>query len=417
MLLSKKTTIQLNSDEANIVGHMCYAAYKLWNICNYERRNYKELGDTTYPDWYYQKSHHKDNMWFKSLPSQTAQEVCKLVDKSWKSFYALQKSGGIKNPRPPRFKHDGMVITYMQHALVHHKELGRVRLSLPKQLKQYMKDIYDVETQYLFISNPIFMQVGEIKQIKLYPPKDGSCKVIVVYEQEACELLANNGHVLSIDLGLHNLMTCYDSYGKSFIVGRKYLEITSRYDREIARVQSQWAKCQASKSIKYPKPSKHVLRLYEKKKNSVYDYLHKVTRYIVEYCKKQQINTMVIGDIKHIREHVNLGSKTNQKLHSLPYEKLYGLLAYKLRMAGITLQKQEESYSSQCSPTSIAVSKRHATKSKRKHRGLYVEQDAIYNADSVGAYNIMRKYKDKQKQGYYMPVSGLSNPKVIKVAV
>ena len=37
MLLSQKTTIRLNKSESNIIGHMCYAAYKLWNVCNYER--------------------------------------------------------------------------------------------------------------------------------------------------------------------------------------------------------------------------------------------------------------------------------------------------------------------------------------------------------------------------------------------
>lgn len=40
MLLSHKTDIQLNTTESNIVGHMCYAASKLWNVCNYERRNF-----------------------------------------------------------------------------------------------------------------------------------------------------------------------------------------------------------------------------------------------------------------------------------------------------------------------------------------------------------------------------------------
>ena len=44
-----------------------------------------------------------------------------------------------------------------------------------------------------------------------------------------------------IDLGLHNLMTCYDSgNGKPFILGRKYLEIERYFQKEIARVQAQW---------------------------------------------------------------------------------------------------------------------------------------------------------------------------------
>lgn len=139
-----KTTIQLNNTYSNIVGHMCYAAYKLWNVCNYERINYVTLKLTEYPDWYYQKKAHKDDLWYKNLPSQTAQEVCKLLDKAWKSFYVLQKNKSIENPQPPRFKHDRMVITYMQNAIVHDADSEIVRLCLPKQLMEYMKSKYGI---------------------------------------------------------------------------------------------------------------------------------------------------------------------------------------------------------------------------------------------------------------------------------
>ena len=83
MLLSKHTAVRLQPDQANIISHMCYAAYKLWNVCNYERIHHKEEGLEQYPDWYYQKSAHKEDLWYKSLPSQTAQEVLKQLDKIW----------------------------------------------------------------------------------------------------------------------------------------------------------------------------------------------------------------------------------------------------------------------------------------------------------------------------------------------
>ncbi|MEE1216234.1 MAG: hypothetical protein U0K78_01800, partial [Agathobacter sp.] len=60
----------------------------------------------------------------------------------------------------------------------------------------------------------------------------------------------------SIDLGLHNLMTCYDSAGTSFILGRKYLEISRKDDKDIARLGHQWTSCQSAGGIKYPKPSR-----------------------------------------------------------------------------------------------------------------------------------------------------------------
>ena len=55
MLLSHRTSVNIRPEYSNIIGHMCYAASKLWNVCNYERRRYKELGLEKYPDWYYQK--------------------------------------------------------------------------------------------------------------------------------------------------------------------------------------------------------------------------------------------------------------------------------------------------------------------------------------------------------------------------
>ena len=111
---------------------MCYAASKLWNVCNYERRRYKELGLEKYPDWYYQKKAHKGDLWYRQLPSQTAQETCKQLDKAWKSFYALKKTGGIKAPNPPRFKQDNIPITYMQMGIRHEKGSDQLRLSLSK---------------------------------------------------------------------------------------------------------------------------------------------------------------------------------------------------------------------------------------------------------------------------------------------
>ena len=38
MLLSHKASIKISQEYSNIIGHMCYAASKLWNICNYEQR-------------------------------------------------------------------------------------------------------------------------------------------------------------------------------------------------------------------------------------------------------------------------------------------------------------------------------------------------------------------------------------------
>ena len=174
--------------------------------------------------------------------------------------------------------------------------------------------------------------MDQIKQMRIYPPEKGSCKIIVVYEVPDQEELPQNGHELSIDLGLHNLMTCYDSKnGKTFILGRKYLGLERYFHKEIARVQAQWYGQQSGKGVKH---------------DSVTDYLHKVTRYLAEYCREQGITCVIAGDIRNIRREKDLGHRTNQKFHSLPYNRIYIMLEYKLKRYGIRFIKQEESNTS-----------------------------------------------------------------------
>lgn len=74
-----------SEEESLILGLMGYAAYKLWNVANYERRNWKELGLDEYPDWYDQKKRLKTNFFYKNLPSQSAQRTLKKLDESWES--------------------------------------------------------------------------------------------------------------------------------------------------------------------------------------------------------------------------------------------------------------------------------------------------------------------------------------------
>ncbi|WP_049772656.1 zinc ribbon domain-containing protein [Acetohalobium arabaticum] len=89
-------------------------------------------------------------------------------------------------------------------------------------------------------------------------------------------------------------------------------------------------------------------------------------------------------------------------------------MEYKLNLQGITLIKNSEKYTSQCSPYSKKVTKKYADKSNRIKRGLYVDKNnnQAFNADSVGSFNILRKYLQQRRKGkdITLQVKGLSNP-------
>lgn len=223
-------------------------------------------------------------------------------------------------------------------------------------------------------------------------------------------MLEDNGHYLSIDLGVKNPFTCYDSEDKSFIVGKRFISILHYYDKKIAYYQSISSSQQLAAGIGYPKSSKRILALYVKKRNALNDYFHKCTRRIADYYRNNGINRVVIEDITGIRKGYDKGDRLNQQFHSLPYAQIYTMLEYKLKLYGITLIKQNEAYSSQVSPLAEKVCRENAHDLGRVKRGLCMDGNSICNADAVGAYNILRLYA-----GRSYPNKSLINP--TKVAV
>ncbi|MBO5070876.1 MAG: transposase, partial [Roseburia sp.] len=231
MLLSRKEVFMPTEEQQKILGSMGYAAFKLWNVANYEKRYYKELGMEKFPDWYDQKKRLKENFFYKNLPSQTAQDVLQQLQEAWKSFFALQRTGGVQNPRPPRFRKDKMDITFLKDAI--RQENDSVRLTIPKQLKQYLKE-QGVDANYLYLKTKRFSDI-HIRELQIKFGK-GKYTAIAVYEEKDVPLLEENGHYLSIDLGIKNTMACYDSNGKTFLLNG-YLNITHYYDKKIAYYQ------------------------------------------------------------------------------------------------------------------------------------------------------------------------------------
>jgi putative transposase len=144
--------------------------------------------------------------------------------------------------------------------------------------------------------------------------------------------------------------------------------------------------------------------------------LHRATRTIVDYCLSHDVSKVIIGDLMGLletkKDFTNNKEKHryNQNIRAINFSKIYLLLDYKLKSFGIELIKVNEAYSSSCSPDSPIVSKEYANKANRVKRGLYKEDNNIHNADIVGAYNIMRIYRQNNNDNFLMPKVGLSNP-------
>ncbi|XRO77544.1 RNA-guided endonuclease InsQ/TnpB family protein [Methanocaldococcus sp. 10A] len=153
------------------------------------------------------------------------------------------------------------------------------------------------------------------------------------------------------------------------------------FAKEIARVKSQIAE-QGLKTCK------RLSKLAVKERNYVNDYIHKISRGIVNLAKEKGVSKIVIGNLTSNFSNINIGRKNNEKFHRMPFGKLIHRITYKAEEEGITVELVDESYTSQkCSVCGVIK------KSNRKYRGLYVcsECGAVINADVNGARNILFK--------------------------
>jgi putative transposase len=388
-----KYELKTNRIQKTVLDSLTYAAGNLWNIANYERRNWTNDGDTKYPDWFDQKKRLKDHYWYKCLPSQTAQELLKQLHDSWQSYYKLHKTGGVKNPKPPRYKASGATIRYLNNGF--RITDGKIRLSLSAQQKVFLKETHKIIIDFLYIPIPDEYKdfKGNPKIIEIIPTGRDGYMVNMIIELPEAEYKPDNGIYMAIDLGISNLITCYISTGKSYIIsGRQLLSINRYYDKKIGHYQSIAYAQQSAAGMKYPQRTKRTKRLYEKRSRQVNHLLHTATKKVIDLAASEGVTRIIIGDVMHIRENKDLGKVNNQKFHKWPFGRIRQLLMYKAEDRGIVAEIQEESYTSQCSPYTKEVSEAYAQKVNRKSRGLYITEGQAYNADCVGAYNILRKY-------------------------
>ncbi len=130
-----------------------------------------------------------------------------------------------------------------------------------------------------------------------------------------------------------------------------------------------------------------------KRDHEIDDQLHKISRFVVDWCIDHGIDTLVVGKNDEWKQAINIGKRNNQNFVSIPFESLIAKLAYKCEDASIRLVVTEESYTSRCSfPDHESIEHHDTYLGKRMNRGLFRTSTGIkINADVNGSYNILRK--------------------------
>ena len=312
---------------------------------------------------------------FRNLPSVISQQVIGQafsVIKSWmksKKEYEKNPSKFLSRPKLPKYKRgkkQNMVVFTTSSCRL--KDDGCIH---------FIKSVIP----------PIKTKIGDSKlcQVRIIP--QATCYVVeVIYEKKEHDLNLDKNNVLSIDLGLNNLCTCISNVGiKPFIVNGKIIKSFNQwYNKKRARLMSY---------IGDKGTSRRLRQLNNYRNFWVEDHIHKISRFIVNYCICNNIGSLVIGLNKGWKNGINLGKKINQKFVEIPFSKLIDKISYKCKLVGIGFQTNEESYTSKVDHLAFEkLCKHDVYLGKRKKRGLFQSSiGKLINADINGAIGIGRK--------------------------
>lgn len=373
----KQNLKSLTKRQREILKFYCKNSNALYNsalyLCNeYYKQTGKYIG---YNNLYYQM---KDNIHYKNMTSFNAQEILKLVDQNYRSFFSLlrrkQKNQYKGEVRPPRYRKPKS-----EYILIFNKQ----RVVLKNNILKFTKDL-----KIKFTYNP-----GKIIQAIIKPDNYGNYTLLLTYEEDQDELSETlKDNFLAIDLGLDNLATCVSNVDNSFILNGKPLKSYNNfYNKQKAKFISE-LKRKNNKSY-----SKKLANLDYKREQFIDNYMNQSVAFIGKYCIENKIGIVILGYNETWKDNINLGRKTNQQFTDIPYYKLREKLRSKLNNLGIKLKEVNEAYTSKCSAIDNEPIKKHSNyMGKRVKRGLFESANGtLINADCNGACNIARKVISK----------------------
>ena len=375
----EKHNISKNHPMWSICDEYCFKSKNLYNYTNYIIRQsfINNQGIPKYNDLAKELKTHET---FKDIGSNSGQHTIKMLCRNWKSFMALVKtynknsSSLLGRPKMPKYKKkDGRYVCILTNWQTQIKD-GYLFFAF-KPFKPY--------------NNLIKTNVkGKHMQTRIIP-NGGNYSLEIVYEIDIPDYKEFNNRIAGIDLGVDNLATCVNNVGsKSIIInGRPLKSINQFYNKEKAQMQSNL------KKLHNEDWSNKLQKLQNKRDNKIDYYLHCASKSIVNYCEGLNIDTVIIGLNKTWKQKSGMTKIGNQNFISIPYCKFISQLEYKLQNKGIKLIVNEESYTSGCSfLDNEPINKTYYNKDRRITRGLFKSNNGtIINADSNGAYNIIKK--------------------------
>lgn len=358
---------------------LSFLAKNLYNATLYYQR--QSLFNSDFQNYYAvnREFTHTNQVDYRALPAKVSKQVQMLVDKAFKSYFAL-----VKKKKTEGYAPKVKLPKYLA------KVTGRCVVSYPKDaLSLRVKGHVKLSKTSITIKTCV---PSETIQGARIVPKGNHYVIEILYKAVSKPLRSElPERVAFIDPGLNNLMTITSNCFNPILVnGRPLKAINQLANKELAKLKSKL-------SVQSLYMSSLLQSVYSKRARRLTDMLHKITTQLVSHLDSYNIDTVIFGHNVGQKQDINLGKVTNQNFVQIPFTQLITQLQYKCQLKGIRFIVTEEAHTSKCSFLDEEFIEHHEQyRGKRVKRGLFRTSKGIFiNADINGSLNIGRKYLTK----------------------
>lgn len=366
---------------------MCLKSKVLYNYANYIIRQ-EFTNNNNYIKYSDLNKELKTHQQYKDCMSQPANCVLRVLDKNWKSFFVAIRDWKV---HPKKYLGMPKLPKYLPKD-------GRFNWMIPNNTCYYEQEKGEIYFQIRKLQGYRWKSrcLGRLIQVRFVPR--GTCYVMeIIYEIEVPDESTKNNRIAAIDIGVDNLITMSNNIGqKPIIVNGKILKsINQQYNKEKSKIQSELMKCNGQHW------SKKLDIMNNKRYQRIKNYIHNATAYVIKWCIKNNINTLVIGKNDTWKQE----KKHMQNFTYIPYEMVLEQLKYKCENTGIKYIETNEAFTSSTSYLDDEMPvKENYNKDRRIQRGLFQAKDMLINADVNGSLQIMRKVFPDSYTGYGIEV-------------
>ncbi|NET85793.1 MAG: IS200/IS605 family element transposase accessory protein TnpB [Moorea sp. SIO1F2] len=243
----------------------------------------------------------KETEWLKECYSQVLQSVSLNLSRAYQNFF----EGRAKYPRFKSYHHR-QSIQYPQNV----KQVGN-SLKFPGKLGVVKAVIH----------RPL---EGEIKTVTVSFDPSGKYYASILVEYESTEVkVSKEGNVIGIDLGIKDFAITYDGEKTSKFGNPKHL---AKYEKKLAKKQRIAARKKKGSNGR-KKARKIVAKVYERIGNVRQDYLHKLSRKIVDQNQVVVVENLNVKGM--VRNH-----KLAKAISDLGWGTFVNFLSYKCEKEG-----------------------------------------------------------------------------------